>query len=65
MAEDEIMMEDDAIALEDSEDTVVEDTNVTNIIPYVLDRYNRAEDYRLQDEERWLKAYRNYRGLYG
>jgi hypothetical protein len=65
MADDEIMMEDDAIALEDSEDTVVEDTNVTNIIPYVLDRYNRAEDYRYQDEERWLKAYRNYRGLYG
>ena len=23
------------------------------------------EDYRYQDEQRWLKAYRNYRGLYG
>ena len=65
MAEDEIMIEDDAIALEDAEDTAVEDADVSNIIPYILDRYQRAEDYRYQDEERWLRAYRNYRGLYG
>ena len=65
MADDEIMIEDDAIALEDAEDTVVEDVEVSNIIPFVLERYRRAEDYRYQDEERWLRAYRNYRGLYG
>ena len=65
MADDEIMIEDDAIALEDSENTAIEDADVSNIIPYILERYNRAEDYRYQDEERWLKAYRNYRGLYG
>ena len=34
MAEDEIMIEDDAIALEDAEDTVVEDADVSNIIPF-------------------------------
>ena len=65
MAEDEIMMEDDAIALEDAEDSIVEDADVSGIVPFVLEKYNRAEDYRYQDEERWLKAYRNYRGLYG
>ena len=65
MAEDEMMIEDDAIALEDTEDTVVEDAGVANIIPFILERYQRAEDYRYQDEERWLRAYRNYRGLYG
>ena len=65
MAEDEIMIEDDAIALEDAADTVVEDVDVSNIIPFVMERYQRAEDYREQDEERWLKSYRNYRGLYG
>jgi hypothetical protein len=65
MADDEIMIEDDAIALEDSENTAIEDADVSNIIPYILERYSRAEDYRYQDEERWLKAYRNYRGLYG
>ena len=65
MAEDEIMIEDDAIALEDTEDTVAEDVEVSNIIPFIMERYNRAEDYRYQDEERWLRSYRNYRGLYG
>ena len=65
MAEDEMMIEDDAIALEDTDDTVVKDADVSNIIPYILERYQKAEDYRYQDEERWLRAYRNYRGLYG
>tara|TARA_R110000765_G_scaffold209883_3_gene315074 strand:+ start:1028 stop:3163 length:2136 start_codon:yes stop_codon:yes gene_type:complete len=65
MAEEDIMIEDDAIALEDSDDTSLSDANVANIIPFVMDRFNRSEDYRYQDEERWLRAYRNYRGLYG
>jgi hypothetical protein len=67
MAEDEnVMIEDDAIALEDvKEDSVSEDTDVSSIIPFIRERYKRAEDYRYQDEQRWLKAYRNYRGLYG
>ena len=65
MNEDDIMIEDDAIALEDTDDSVTEDIDVSNIIPFVIDRYKRAEDFRYQDEERWLRAYRNYRGLYG
>ena len=65
MAEDEIMIEDDAIALEDTDDSVEFDAGVSNIIPFIMERYSRAEDYRYQDEERWLRAYRNYRGLYG
>ena len=65
MAEEEIIMDDDAIALEDSEESVITDTDVSNIIPFVMERYQRAEDYRNNDEERWLRSYRNYRGLYG
>ena len=65
MAEDEIMIEDDAIALEDTDDSVMEDSDVAGMIPFIMDRYSRSEDYRYQDEERWLRAYRNYRGLYG
>ena len=64
MAEDEIMIEDDAIALDDTDESEVEDSNVSSIIPFIVERYNRAEDYRYQDESRWLRAYRNYRGLY-
>jgi hypothetical protein len=62
---DEIVVESEAVSLEDSEDTVVTDVSTTNIIPFVMERYYRAEDYREQDEQRWLRAYRNYRGLYG
>ena len=65
MNEDEIMIEDDAIALEDTDDTVLVDANVSSIIPFIEGRYKKSEDYRYQDEERWLRAYRNYRGLYG
>jgi len=65
MAEDDIMIEDDAIALEDTDDSVEFDADVSTIIPFIMERYSRAEDYRYQDEERWLRAYRNYRGLYG
>ena len=65
MDEEDIMIEDDAIVLEDSDDSVLEDYDVSNIIPFIMEKYQRAEDYRYQDEERWLRAYRNYRGLYG
>ena len=64
MADDEIMIEDDAIALEDTDDTAVQDADVSKIIPFILERFQRSEDYRYQDEERWLRSYRNYRGLY-
>ena len=66
MAEDnEVFIEDEAITLEDTEDSIVDDIDVSAIIPFVMDRYRRADDYRQQDETRWLKSYRNYRGLYG
>jgi len=64
MAEEEIMIEDDAIALDDSEDTNISDINTSGIIPFIIDRYKRADTYRGNDEERWLRSYRNYRGLY-
>ena len=66
MAEDnEVFIEDDAVVLEDTDDTDVVDAETSKIIPFIMEKYNRAEDYRRQDETRWLRAYRNYRGIYG
>ena len=66
MAEqDEIILDDESIALEDVEESTVGDADVSGIVPFVMERYTRAEDYRYNDEERWLRSYRNYRGLYG
>ena len=58
-------MDEDSIALEDADESVTSDVNVSGIIPFIMDKYQRAEDYRNNDEERWLRSYRNYRGLYG
>ncbi len=63
--ENETFIEDDSIVLDDIEEDVSEDSQTENIIPFIMERYNRAEDYRRQDEERWLRSYRNYRGIYG
>ena len=63
--ENEVFIEDDAVVLEDTDDTDVSDSQTANIIPFIMEKYHRAEDYRRQDETRWLRAYRNYRGIYG
>ena len=66
MAEDnEVFIEDDAIILEDTENSTQDDAGTSNIISYIMERYRKSEDVRRQDEIRWLRAYRNYRGLYG
>jgi len=36
----------------------------TNLVGIVEDRFLAAEDARSVDEQRWLTAYENYRGLY-
>ena len=63
--ENEVFIEDEVITLEDSEESVIDDADVSAIIPFVMERYKRADDYRQQDETRWLRSYRNYRGIYG
>ena len=37
----------------------------SNIEGLIKSRFLKAEDARIFDESRWLKAYRNYRGIYG
>ena len=54
---------DEVVAAEGQEDKLFE--NVSNVVTFVNDRFKRAEDARNSDEERWLRAYRNYRGVYG
>jgi len=65
MAEEDINIEDEAIALEDAENTAVTDVGVSSIVDHVMASFKKSEDYRYEDEQRWIRAYRNYRGLYG
>ena len=54
---------DEVIAAEDGSDKLFD--SVSSVVTYVNERYKRAEDSRYADEERWMRAYRNYRGVYG
>ena len=64
MAEQEEMFEtDEVVAAEDATDSIFREKS--SVISFVQERYKRAEDARYADEQRWLRAYRNYRGIYG
>ena len=54
----------ETVALE--EDGNVEEENITysGAVAFVNSQFTRAKDARFTDEDRWLDAYRNYRGLY-
>jgi hypothetical protein len=54
---------DNVVAAKDAKDKIFESSNA--VVSFVSERFKRAEDSRQGDEERWLRAYRNYRGLYG
>ena len=62
MAE-EMFETDDVVAAEDALDSIFKEKH--SVIDFVKDRYKRSEDSRYADEQRWLRAYRNYRGIYG
>ena len=53
------------VALEEGNDVETENTSLSGLAAYVESQFNRSKDTRLYDEERWLMAYRNYRGIYG
>ena len=54
------------LALEDvAEEKQLDPSELQTLVRFVMERYTKAEDTRRQDEDRWLQAYRNYRGIYG
>jgi hypothetical protein len=54
---------DEVVAAASADDTLF--SSVSSIVSFVEQRFKRAEDSRQADETRWLRAYRNYRGIYG
>jgi len=71
MEEDEILgeevhMEDAEVSfIEDKDKESLSDPSVGSIVGYIQKRFDKAETSRNGEEQRWIKAYRNYRGLYG
>jgi hypothetical protein len=65
MDEEEIIDSANSTFIEDVAEDAFNDPKAGTIIQYVKSRFSRAEDARYVDEQRWIKAYRNYRGIYG
>ena len=63
--EDMMMDMDEASAIEDVAEEDYTDPVTGQIVQFVKDKFSKAETARQLDEERWIQAYRNYRGLYG
>jgi hypothetical protein len=53
------------IALEEDGDVEQENLEFSGLVSHVQEHYQRSKTRRESDEDRWLTAYRNYRGLYG
>jgi hypothetical protein len=53
------------LAIDDTSGGSTTDKSAGTIVSYVEGRFTRSENARKTDEERWVQAYRNYRGLYG
>lgn len=53
----------DTVVLDDTDD-ISEDFQYSGFVSIVRDKFARSKDKRLTEEERWLKAYKNYRGIY-
>ena len=61
--EEELNFDTDNVAVIEDGNKALRDPS--SIEAFVIERFTRAEDARKTDEDRWTKAYRNYRGLYG
>lgn len=65
MAELQNFIDGQSTGLDDAKDASSEPLIVSPLVNHVMDAFKKAEDSRRIDEDRWLRAYRNYRGLYG
>ena len=63
--EEMIMDMEETSAVEDVSEDDYRDPLTGHIVQFVKDKYSKADTARQLDEERWIQAYRNYRGLYG
>ena len=63
--EEMIMDMEETSAIEDISEEDNSDPLTGHIVQFVKDKYTKSETARQLDEERWIQAYRNYRGIYG
>jgi len=62
---EEMNSEEMGFGLTEGDDPKQESAELSGLVGWIESRFNTAQTDRQQDEERWLRSYRNYRGLYG
>ena len=62
--EEMIMDLEESSSLEDIQPDTVYDPKSGSILNFVTSKYNKAETAREPEEQRWIKSYQNYRGIY-
>ena len=55
----------EASSIEDVKKEDYSDPAAGQIVSFVNEKFSKAETARELDEQRWIQAYRNYRGIYG
>jgi len=63
--EDMIMDREESTSIKDVQGEDYSDPAAGQIVSFVKEKYLKAETARELDEQRWIQAYRNYRGIYG
>ena len=63
--EDMIMDREESTSIKDVKEEDYSDPAAGQIVSFVKEKYSKAETSRELDEQRWIQAYRNYRGIYG
>jgi hypothetical protein len=63
--EEMIMDRVESSSIDDVKPKEYSDPKIGQIISFVEEKYSKAETARETEEQRWIQAYRNYRGIYG
>ena len=57
--------EDNVLQLEENGNIEEQNLEYSGLVAWVNGRFEASKTWRMTDEERWLRSYRNYRGIYG
>lgn len=56
---------DTTVSLEESKNVEEENISLSPLVAYIQDKFEKSKTRRYTDEQRWLEAYNNFRGVYG
>tara|TARA_R110001632_G_scaffold1624_4_gene7127 strand:- start:2118 stop:4247 length:2130 start_codon:yes stop_codon:yes gene_type:complete len=62
---DELYIDEESSSYAEDSKEGEQDLTVGTITNFVQERFSKAEKARYSDEQRWIKGYQNYRGIYG